>query len=78
MLDGLTVELIVEEGPKVAADVLRTLDQHDIPVTGIALREPSLDDVFLSLTGHRAETEDEPSDDGAKPSRGRSKQTASR
>jgi hypothetical protein len=24
-------------------------------VSGLALREPSLDDVFLSLTGHRTE-----------------------
>ncbi len=28
-------------------------------VAGLALREPSLDDVFLSLTGHRAEVEDD-------------------
>jgi ABC-2 type transport system ATP-binding protein len=58
VLDGSTIELTVEEGPRVAADVLRTLDQHDITVAGIVLREPSLDDVFLSLTGHRAETDD--------------------
>jgi daunorubicin resistance ABC transporter ATP-binding subunit len=56
VIDAATVELTVENGPKVAADVLRTLDQHDLPVAGLALREPSLDDVFLSLTGHRAET----------------------
>lgn len=58
VLDGSTIELTVEEGPRVAADVLRTLDQHDILVAGIVLREPSLDDVFLSLTGHRAEADD--------------------
>jgi ABC-2 type transport system ATP-binding protein len=55
VLDGTTVELTVEEGPRIAAEVLRTLDQNDVLVAGIALREPSLDDVFLSLTGHRAE-----------------------
>ena len=54
-VDGDALELTVEDGPKVAAEVLRTLDQRDIPVTGLTLREPSLDDVFLSLTGHRAE-----------------------
>ena len=58
-VDGSTVDLTVEEGPKVAAEVLRALDQHEIAVAGLALREPSLDDVFLSLTGHRAESEDE-------------------
>jgi hypothetical protein len=33
-------------------------------VAGLALREPSLDDVFLALTGHRAEVEED-GDDGA-------------
>ena len=31
------------------------LDDHEIEVEDIALRRPSLDDVFLKLTGHRAE-----------------------
>jgi ABC-2 type transport system ATP-binding protein len=54
-VDGSTIELTVEEGPRIAADVLRALDQHGIIVAGLSLREPSLDDVFLSLTGHRTE-----------------------
>jgi len=54
-VDGSAAEITVEEGPRVAADVLRTLDQHGVTVAGLALREPSLDDVFLSLTGHKAE-----------------------
>ncbi len=58
VVDGSTLEMTVEQGPRIAAEVLRTLDQHDVPVAGIQLREPSLDDVFLSLTGHRAETDD--------------------
>ncbi len=59
VLDGANVELTVEAGPATAAEVLRTLDQHGVTVAGLALREPSLDDVFLSLTGHRtAEDED--------------------
>ncbi len=70
VIDGSTVELTVEDGPKVAADVLRTLDQHGVPVAGLALREPSLDDVFLSLTGHRAETDTDAPEDEA-PKRGR-------
>jgi ABC-2 type transport system ATP-binding protein len=55
LVDGATVELTVEEGPKVAVEVLRTLDAAHLPLAGLALREPSLDDVFLSLTGHKAE-----------------------
>jgi len=59
VVDEATVELTVEEGPRVAADVLRSLDNHAVTVVGLALREPSLDDVFLTLTGHRAETDDQ-------------------
>jgi daunorubicin resistance ABC transporter ATP-binding subunit len=57
-IDGAVVELTVEDGPRVAAEVLRVLDRQAVVVRGLALREPSLDDVFLSLTGHRAETDD--------------------
>jgi ABC-2 type transport system ATP-binding protein len=53
--EGSLVELTVENGPKIAAEALRTLDGAGIELLGLALREPSLDDVFLSLTGHRTE-----------------------
>jgi ABC-2 type transport system ATP-binding protein len=59
VIDGTIVELTVENGPAVGAEVLRSLDTARIPVTGLALREPSLDDVFLSLTGHKSEAETE-------------------
>lgn len=59
VVEGSTVELTVEEGPKMAAEVLRTLDQNGVVIGGLSLREPSLDDVFLSLTGHRTEEEAE-------------------
>ncbi len=62
LVEGSSVELTVEDGPKVAADALRALDQEGSTVVGLSLREPSLDDVFLQLTGHRAEVE-EPADD---------------
>ncbi len=61
--DGAVVELTTEDGPRLGAEVLRALDHHQITVAGMALREPSLDDVFLSLTGHRTgadETEPAP------------------
>ncbi len=57
VVDGATVELTVENGPAVGAEVLRALDAAQIAVAGLALREPSLDDVFLSLTGHKTEAE---------------------
>ncbi|GGZ45443.1 daunorubicin resistance protein DrrA family ABC transporter ATP-binding protein [Streptomyces inusitatus] len=38
-------------------EVARTLQDEGIGVEDIGLRRPSLDDVFLRLTGHRTETE---------------------
>jgi ABC-2 type transport system ATP-binding protein len=60
-LQGRVLHITVDDGPKVAMEVLRALDQAQLAVGGLALREPSLDDVFLSLTGHRTE---EPATDG--------------
>src|SRR5580693_5517820 len=70
LVDHTIVKLTVENGPAVGAEVLRALDGASIPVTGMALREPSLDDVFLSLTGHKTEAEAE-ADRGARKGSGR-------
>jgi ABC-2 type transport system ATP-binding protein len=43
------------DGPAVLIEVLRHLDTHNLPPATLAVREPSLDDVFLLLTGHHAE-----------------------
>jgi ABC-2 type transport system ATP-binding protein len=59
IIDHNIVELTVENGPQVGAEVLRTLDAAGVSIAGLALREPSLDDVFLSLTGHKSEVETE-------------------
>jgi ABC-2 type transport system ATP-binding protein len=56
-IDGTVVELTVEGGPAAAAEALRRLDAAHVTLAGLTLREPSLDDVFLSLTGHKAEDE---------------------
>ena len=40
-------------------DAVRRLDEAHVGVEDIALRRPTLDDVFLALTGHAAETDDE-------------------
>ncbi|HEU4543276.1 MAG TPA: ATP-binding cassette domain-containing protein [Jiangellaceae bacterium] len=42
-------------GSKGLVLVIRDLDEAGIEIDDIALRRPSLDDVFLELTGHRAE-----------------------
>jgi len=53
--DGATVRLTSNSGSRVLIEVLRSLDDHDLAPVTLAVREPSLDDVFLALTGHRAE-----------------------
>src|SRR3954454_9265268 len=40
-----------------AAGAIATLAQHDIAVAAFSLGQPSLDEVFLALTGHPAEEE---------------------
>jgi ABC-2 type transport system ATP-binding protein len=45
----------VSGGSGVLAEVLRGLDANSIPVLDVGLRRPTLDDVFLTLTGHAAE-----------------------
>jgi ABC-2 type transport system ATP-binding protein len=39
---------------------VRSLDAAGVRTQGLALRRPSLDDVFLALTGHAAEEDEEP------------------
>jgi ABC-2 type transport system ATP-binding protein len=43
------------EGPTVLLETVRRLDDAGIVIEDIALHRPTLDDVFLSLTGHAAE-----------------------
>jgi len=47
-------------GSDALVDVVRSLDGAGVVTRGLALRRPSLDDVFLTLTGHAAEEEDQP------------------
>jgi ABC-2 type transport system ATP-binding protein len=46
----------VTGGAKLLAEVIRELDAQGIEIDDIGLRRPTLDDVFISLTGHAAET----------------------
>jgi ABC-2 type transport system ATP-binding protein len=70
-IEGTLIEMTVDNGPSVTADALRRIDGAGIALSGLALREPSLDDVFLNLTGHKAE--DEPLDAPAPSGRGTKK-----
>ena len=57
-------------GSDALIDAVRSLDAAGVRTQGLALRRPSLDDVFLALTGHAAE-EEEPA--GQARGRGRGK-----
>jgi ABC-2 type transport system ATP-binding protein len=65
-----TVSAPVVNGSKDLLEALRALDAAKIHPLDIGLRRPSLDDVFLSLTGHVAE---EVSAEPATPKKGRKK-----
>ena len=53
-------------GRQVLTAALRDLDAEDIEVHDVGLRRPTLDDVFLTLTGHAAE-ESQDAVDGSSP-----------
>ncbi|HZT66470.1 MAG TPA: ATP-binding cassette domain-containing protein [Acidimicrobiales bacterium] len=46
---------IGDRGSEALIEVVRRLDAAAVEIAGLSLRRPSLDDVFLALTGHAAE-----------------------
>jgi ABC-2 type transport system ATP-binding protein len=56
--DG-SVSVPVAQRRGTIADAVRRLDDAGIAIDDIAVRTPTLDDVFLNLTGHAAEQEEE-------------------
>lgn len=59
VVDEARLLMPVSGGSTVLVDAVRVLDAEGIEVNDIVLRRPTLDDVFLSLTGHAAEDEQE-------------------
>jgi oleandomycin transport system ATP-binding protein len=55
-LTGSTITVLVPD-PAVVPAVVRRLDDAGVLLAELALRSPSLDEVFLSLTGHRPPAE---------------------
>ena len=51
-VDGQQLRLSVADGAAAMLEVVRMLDAEHMQPVAMALREPTLDDVFLSLTGH--------------------------
>ncbi|MBU3867064.1 ATP-binding cassette domain-containing protein [Streptomyces sp. 4503] len=62
------VTVPVVGGAKLLAEVIRELDTRGVEIDDIGLRRPTLDDVFISLTGHG--TEDGLQGDGETESKG--------
>ncbi|MFJ8657883.1 ATP-binding cassette domain-containing protein [Streptomyces sp. NPDC093795] len=60
----------VTGGAKLLAEVIRDLDALGVEIDDIGLRRPTLDDVFISLTGHAAERADEENGESARPGSG--------
>jgi ABC-2 type transport system ATP-binding protein len=61
-VDDLHVSAPVTGGSTVLVNAIRALDAHGVEVSDLVLRRPTLDDVFLALTGHVAEEEPPPQD----------------
>jgi ABC-2 type transport system ATP-binding protein len=62
-LEDHTVRAAVRRRSGVIAEAVRRLDDVDVCVEDIALRRPTLDDVFIALTGRAADQEEEPRDE---------------
>ncbi len=62
-----TILLPVAGGSTAIVNIVRKLDENQISIADIALRRPTLDDVFLSLTGHATEN----TEDNSEPTKGR-------
>ena len=58
--DTRTLRAPVSGGSTVLVEAVRALDAARVKVDDLALRRPTLDDVFLTLTGHAAEEETTP------------------
>jgi len=54
-VEGALVKLSVRRRAGAIVEAVRRLDEAGVGVDDLVLRRPTLDDVFLSLTGHAAE-----------------------
>jgi ABC-2 type transport system ATP-binding protein len=53
--EGEHLRITSAQGPSALVEILRALDAAGLEPQSLTVREPSLDDVFLALTGHHAE-----------------------
>ncbi|WHT22664.1 ATP-binding cassette domain-containing protein [Crossiella sp. CA-258035] len=60
------VSVPVTNGAEAMKAALRLLDAEHIDITDLSVQRPTLDDVFLTLTGHPGSTSPEPAGSGAR------------
>jgi ABC-2 type transport system ATP-binding protein len=63
--DGRALTMNAEDAPSALRSVLADLGERGIRLYDAGMRRPTLDDVFLRLTGHAATAETDPDHDGA-------------
>jgi len=61
MTDGV-LRMPIRRRQGAIAEAVRRLNEAGIGIDDVAMRRPTLDDVFLTLTGHAAESEDDQGD----------------
>jgi ABC-2 type transport system ATP-binding protein len=61
--DGWVRASVRKRGGRAIAEAVRRLDEENVGIQDVALRRPTLDDVFISLTGHSAEEAAEDDDE---------------
>jgi ABC-2 type transport system ATP-binding protein len=54
-VDGRNISVPVNDGAGVLVEAVRQLDVAQVTIADLAIRRPTLDDVFMRLTGHVAE-----------------------
>jgi daunorubicin resistance ABC transporter ATP-binding subunit len=69
------VVLAVDDGPALLVEVANRLAASGLRVADLALRRPSLEDVFLTLTGHPGSEETGKEDEGGRPAVGPGRRT---
>ena len=65
--EARTISVAAKEGVSKLTATLAILEKANVKVETVSLRKPTLDDVFMELTGHEAEEiQDEPEAKGKK------------
>jgi ABC-2 type transport system ATP-binding protein len=65
VLNGRTLVVPVQDGPHALAAIVSAAADEGIALHDAGMRRPTLDDVFLQLTGHAAQTEDSETESAA-------------